>query len=729
MWNTVAWRGLSDSEIADAIGELRDDALRALLLFVTVSYFGWQFVSTITAPVPDAPRSWIVAPVVVLSLLGTYVLHSARSALAAPYFLLTSVLAIVAAIWLLAVPFAAVLLPVTVLAAVVLLHPLAGVIVSVGWLGVVLGLRQATSLPLLSDALLVWVGVASLTTVVAAWTLGRSLVVAVEWSLHSYVQAMNNAETAQAQRAQLVQALKQLDIAYYRLQQSNAALEMAWKAAEAAERSRTEFVTSISHELRTPLNLIVGFSEMILNSPESYGVLLPTVYRVDLNAIHRNAQHLLSLTDDVIDLARVGMDRLALAREPVDLGEVIRDACQIVDEYVALKGLWLQAEVQPDLPMLSLDRLRIRQVLLNLLTNAVRFTDQGGITVAARSEGEWVTVKVVDTGRGISPEALSRVFDEFYFGGEGSARRSGELGGIGLGLPISKRFVELHGGQIGVESTLGLGTTFWLRLPLVTVDGAVQGMPWHPTSLTGPSARAERCLVLVGDDTQVCDLFRRHLRGYQTISVSSLRRAIETAAELHAVGIVADLEEPNADGHPSSIVPILRVPLPSGERVALTLGATGFLTKPVASETLDAALAGLPNQPRRVLVVDDDPQFVHLMTRMLTARPERRDVEVLAAQGGRAALEMMDRARPDLVLLDLMMPDLGGREVLAAMRANPSLSDVPAIVVSAQDLLLEATPLLTGELRLTKPDGFQFESLLESIEALFAALRQVPWAR
>src|SRR5262249_55091727 len=226
---------------------------------------------------------------------------------------------------------------------------------------------------------------------------------------------------------------------YDRLQQANAELVTAWKAAEAAERSKTDFVTNISHELRTPLNLIAGFADMVLTSPESYGTPLPAPYRRDLNAIYQSAQHLLTLANDVIALARVGRGRLSLAREPTDLRVVVAEACDIVREYVAAKGVELSVELPAEIPLLSLDRLRIRQVLLNLLTNAARFTERGSITISATVEGDRVVVRVRDTGRGIPPEELPHVFEEYHSPlplgrteGEGKGSLAVGLGGIGL---------------------------------------------------------------------------------------------------------------------------------------------------------------------------------------------------------------------------------------------------------------------------------------------------------
>ena len=445
-----------------------------LFLWVTVTgYLVWHFASVLLGPPAYGGRYWGLCAVVVVGVLVTRSLQGHSTQLAAGAYLASAMLSTTLALWLFESPFASILYPVLALAAVILLDPVAGLVVALGSGSLLWSLSGTPAFAFLSPDLAFQVGCAAVLVVACAWVLERNMIVAVDWWLHSYEQALRNADEARNHRAQLVTALKQLDIAYYRLERANASLELAWKAAEAAEHSKSEFVTNISHELRTPLNLIVGFSEMIVTSPESYGVSLPAAYRGDLNEIYRSAQHLLKLADDVIDLARVGSGRMALAREPLDLEQVIQDACDIIRGYVAAKGLFLRIDIRPGLPILEIDRLRIRQVLLNLLTNAARFTTRGGITVGASAATGLVQVSVSDTGQGILPDDLPKVFDEFYHV-DGDApwnRQLAGFGGAGLGLPISKRLVELHGGQMGVESTSGTGTSFWFTLPGVSRPG------------------------------------------------------------------------------------------------------------------------------------------------------------------------------------------------------------------------------------------------------------------
>jgi signal transduction histidine kinase/CheY-like chemotaxis protein len=722
--DTLLWWQQSQSETARrTLAELQRESLRFLLVVAGLAYAVWHvgygLLLSQTGTTPAALlRIWSLATVVTAGIAVGGVLIRWRARLAAPSVLTLAVLMLVGASWLLQAPLAVRLLPIVALSAVVLLHPLAG-LVTAGLAVALVGLLQrAGPLAFLADAHIAEIALTSFLTVAAAWTLARNLVVAVEWSTTSYAEAARHAQEARVNRGELVQALKQLDLAYYRIQRANAALELAWKAADAAERAKSEFVTSISHELRTPLNLIIGFSELILNAPESYRAPLPAEYRGDLNAIYRSAQHLLTLTNDVIDLARVGMNRLALVREPVDLAQVVTDAGALVREYLQAKSLWLRIEVEPDLPRLSLDRLRIRQVLLNLLTNAARFTEQGGVTIHVRQVEAAVQVDVIDTGVGIAPAELPRLFEEFHHEPGADAHQADGFGGVGLGLPLSRRLVELHGGRLGVESALGRGTTFWFTLP--TAPTAIGAPAPAPLPVRAPTGSGERLLVLAGVDEPVAEFLGRQLSGYRVVAVPDLAQATAAAAELRALAIIAD---ESADQPATAMpVPLIRLPLPQGDRLATRLEIAAYLVKPITPTRLQATLARLDRPLRTVLVVDDDLRFARLLARMVRAAPAAAGCVVVTAPNGQAALEALAHTRPDLVLVDMVMPRLDGPGLVAAMRASPALAAIPVIIVSAQDQLTAWLPL-HGQLSLVHPEGFGLEDLIVTLEALLNGLR------
>lgn len=725
MWETLTWwRHIRDPNVATIVRELEEDSLRFLVRVMVAGYLAWHLISLVrnTTHENSADRIihlWALFVPVMGGLAVTDALQRHGSGLARQWFLLSSLISITAAVWLLAAPDAAMLYPLLALAAVVLFHPLAGLGIGAAAVGALVLLRHAGPLAFLSADQPIKVGIGVLLTVTAAGLLEREMITAVDWWSKSHASAIQNAAKARENRAELARALNQLDRAYYQLQRANAALELAWKAADTAERSKSEFVTNISHELRTPLNLIIGFSEMILLTPESYRTPLPPAYRGDLNAIYRSAQHLLTLSNDVIDLARVGMGRLALAREPVDLAQIISDACAVIQPYIESKGLWLRQTVPPTLPVLHLDRLRIRQVMLNLLTNAARFTERGGITVSVTQDERGVVVTVIDTGRGIPPEELPNVLKEFHSTSEDRARAHHDFGGVGLGLPLSKRFIELHGGRLRVTSTVGVGSSFWFSLPIVTTKGIVQHERRQLERSSGRAQTDEQILILAGYGRELAEFLERHLHGYRIIAAADLQSAAVAAVEVRALAILADLDLVIDQDGP---VPVLRLALPHGERIATALGAAAYLTKPITPTQLYCALDEVERPIRTVLIVEDDARFLRLVSRMLETRPDQSGYEILSASDGHEALELMDSTRPDVVLLDLALSEMGGEEMLTAMRARSALADIPAIIISAQDQMRMQLPL-PGSLAIRKRDGFQLDEILGAIEALLVVLR------
>ncbi|MCL4508627.1 MAG: ATP-binding protein [Chloroflexi bacterium] len=722
LWRWLTWSDLDHPEIRSTFASVRASLLQQLLVLALTIYLAWHFGAPLVDlrlehSATDLAHRWALFPLVLAVLLGSWITQSRFPRLAAWMFVLSGAAvieiaqALTPASWL---PLIGALLC---FAAVVLLHPLAALCCA-GLQGAmfllldnagVISSASATAGPFLLVALPV--------AVILGAGFGHVLVTAVEWSVASLEKASRSAADALQHRGELVRTLQQLDDAYYRLRQANAALEVAWRAADAAERSKSEFVTNISHELRTPLNLIAGFSEMMVVSPESYRIPLPPEYRGDAHAIYRSAQHLLTLTEDVLDLARIGIGRLALAKEPLNLSDVIEEAAAVVREYLTAKGLALHIEIAPALQELYFDRLRIRQVLLNFLTNAARFTEHGGITIRANTDPRGVLVEVIDTGPGIPPQDLSRIFDE-YERGEQNTPGARRHRGYGLGLAISKRLIELHGGQIGA-STPGTGTTFWFTLPSTNVTSHASEQ-LRPTDLSWLARSGERVLVLSEADASTADLLQRHLRGFRVVPTSSWNDACDRAAALHAAAILADSARELPSQPPSGQV-IVALPLPQRERHATEMGVSSYLTKPVRRADLLQELRRIPGPLKRVLVIDDDTQFVRLIRRYLQAPGAGVDsVAVVAAYTAASALEIA-RQPFDAIILDLLLPDSTGRELLTSLRTLAVHRTTPVIIISAHEGTQEDGPLGT-QLTVTKGDGFRFEELLCILEAVLGTL-------
>ena len=548
------------------------------------------------------------------------------------------------------------------------------------------------------------------------WAASRSLHTVTRWSFESYRKAWQHMNEARERRAQLARVVKDLDLAYYRLERTNAALIAAWQAAAKAERFRSEFATNLSHELRTPLSLIIGFCEMIVTAPEKYGgVAIPAPYRSDLNAVYHNARQLVALVNDVLDMARLDAGKLALAREDADLASIITEAVSMVREYVEAKGLRLDVEIDPRLPRLWVDRLRIRQVLLNLLVNAARFTERGSIQVEAHRAGKGVTIRVRDTGRGIPHDELPRIFEEFR---ETGASPAAGWASSGLGLPISKRFVELHGGSMGVESAYQRGTTFWFTLPYA---GDQPPEPETPCLLAAQPIEGrgvfQQTIVCVHDDMAVRSLLQRHLSGYRVIGATSIDEGVRLAAQVRAIALITD-----SDGKVSDVesdVPLIRCPLPNARQTARLVGAHDYLVKPFSSQELWASIDSLGAPVQRVLVADDDPDMVRLVRRMLAPRIAPRDC--LEAPNGEEALRLMREQEPDVVLLDLVMPKVDGHEVLARRAQDPRLAGIPIIIISARDED-DISGTLAPPIVVSRAGGWRLEEVVRVLEANLSAL-------
>jgi CheY-like chemotaxis protein/anti-sigma regulatory factor (Ser/Thr protein kinase) len=467
---------------------------------------------------------------------------------------------------------------------------------------------------------------------------------------------------------------------------------LAWARdqAEAARRLKQQFAQTISHELRTPLNLIVGFTELMTQSPEYYGEPLAPRYLRDVRIIHRNARHLQTLINDVLDLARIEAAQMTLVREEVEPAALVQEAVNTARSLIESHGLTLAVEIAPGLPTLWVDPTRIRQVLFNLLNNAARFTDHGGVRLTVSLQDSEVVFAVTDTGVGIAPENLGRIFEEFQQADSSTRRR---YGGAGLGLAISRQFVMLHGGRIWAQSTLGAGSTFAFSLPVAhePLDAAPVALPGAAAGQSGVGSDRP-VLLAVTHSLTAAALLTRHIHGCNTVVVPDLEQAQSAAARLLPQAVVldqadrpwntTDLERLSVQ-LASSRTPIMACPLPGQQALAQRLDVDGYLVKPVSRQGLWDALRQFGERIDRILVVDDDQDFVQLIGRMLDS-PVRR-YQVVNAYTGAEALATLRRRRPDLVLLDVRLPDISGPEIARQMRHQPEWRSIPIVMVSAQD--------------------------------------------
>lgn len=538
----------------------------------------------------------------------------------------------------------------------------------------------------------------------------------IAWSYQYY--AFEQMDEARAHRAELMRVTKALQDSQENLAHAYEQLEHARSAAEEARRLKAQFAANVSHEFRTPINLIVGFSEVIVNSSHVYDTPLPKAYWSDVQTIYESAQHLQSLINDVLDISQIEAGYMTVVKSLTDPLLVIRESADLVREMIENNGLSFYLDVPDRIQPLWLDRIRIRQVLLNLLSNAARFTPSGSITLRASCSEQELQIQVIDTGQGIAAKDLGHVFEEFF---QVEQVDSYKHGGSGLGLALSKEFIEQHGGTLSVFSRgiSGLGSTFTIALPLDNV----RAFSSHANSLELNHAPhdSRQCFVVLDDDPAVFQLFNRYAKRHRALNAQTVEQAVDMVASLRPTALVTGNEQAldafaaAPPGAPYQTA-IIHCPMPSGRRTMQSLGVSDYLVKPVSRDSLSAALRRLDRRPHTGLVIDDDPDIVRLYSRMLV---EYDGIEtVWQAYSGSEGMALMEYEPPDVVILDLLMPDMDGFSVIQWMKADSRLCRIPVILASAHGAADTLTSSAKGSLSIMKPDGFQPVELVRCVESL-----------
>jgi signal transduction histidine kinase/ActR/RegA family two-component response regulator len=408
--------------------------------------------------------------------------------------------------------------------------------------------------------------------------------------------------------SQLTEALAHALAANASLHTAMAEAHTARAAAEQASQLKSQFLANMSHELRTPLNSIINFTRILASGLR--GPVTPE-QRDYLTRVRHSGEHLLGLINDILDLSKIESGRMDLHTEPVHLAALIQGVMATAAGLTKGKPIQLRSDLTPDLPPVTADRTRLRQILLNLLSNAAKFTDRGAITLRATRDGDQVVLSVSDTGIGIAPEHLRAIFEEFRQL-EGSASRRYE--GTGLGLAICRKLVALHGGQLWVESTPAIGSTFSFRLPLLTTSA-----PRVASATLATASSAGIPVLVIDDDPTAIEIVAAYLDqdGYAVYGLTDSRRALEAARQVQPAVIILDVLMPHLDGwevlaalkaEPRlQTVPIVLYSIVEEQQLGFYLGASGYLTKPVDADELRATLARLVGSEATVLVIDDDP--------------------------------------------------------------------------------------------------------------------------
>ena len=472
---------------------------------------------------------------------------------------------------------------------------------------------------------------------------------------------------------------------------SEVALKEARDAAEEHSRAKSRFLANMSHELRTPLSAVIGYSEMLEEEAEELG---QESLLKDLGKIKSNAKHLLGLINDVLDLSKVEAEKMDLDPEDIDVAVFATDAAGTVGALVGKKGNDLVLDIAADAGHARTDAVKLRQCLFNLLSNAAKFTEGGTITLRVKREvdgaGAWLAFTVEDTGIGMSPDQVGRLFERFTQADETTTRR---FGGTGLGLALSRAFAQLLGGDITVTSVEGRGTSFTLRVPAVAPDREVEAVPTAPEN---QSSTGDLVLV-IDDEASQRELMTRFLerQRFAVRTAGDGRIGLDLARTLKPRAILLDVMMPDMDGwsvlaalkaDPETAgIPVVMVSFVADAAMSASLGAVEAVPKPVDWTRLRTIMEQFRAADGDVLVVDDDADMRHRLRTVL----ERNGWSVREAENGCEALDRVRHGVPRLILLDLTMPVMDGFSFLDRLRLLPGCADVPVVVLSARNVTAE----------------------------------------
>ena len=500
----------------------------------------------------------------------------------------------------------------------------------------------------------------------------------------------------------------------------------ARETAESVSRAKSTFLANMSHELRTPLNAIIGYSEMLLEDAEASG---QKEFIPDLQKIAASGQHLLSLINEILDLSKIEAGKMDLYLESLDVKRMIEEVLSTIQLLAEQNENDLKVQWGDNLGTMYADLTKVRQSLFNLLSNACKFTERGTVSLDVFRDTldgvDWLTFSISDTGIGMTEEQIGRLFQEFSQAEVSTTRK---YGGTGLGLLLSEQFCQMMGGDIAVESELGIGSTFTIRLPAKVVDHKAELATLEEVRLEAGPEGASTVLV-IDDDAMVLELMKRFLskEGYRVVTAKGGKEGLRLARELIPDVITLDVIMSEMDGwavlsalkgdSDLANTPVIMLTIVDDKSMGYRLGASDYLTKPINRNRLVAAVRKHAPPPCGVLVVEDDAEMRELLQRFL----QNEGWVVVEAQNGREALDRISENKPELILLDLMMPTMDGFEFLEELRKHTAWLSIPVLVITAKDLTAEERRRLDGRVnKILQKGAYSREKLLAEVHDLVA---------
>jgi len=508
------------------------------------------------------------------------------------------------------------------------------------------------------------------------------------------LKAHNELEQRVAERtAALLEAKNQAEQAQQIAEDALSQAELAKKIAEDANFSKSRFLANMSHELRTPLNAIIGYSEML---QEDVADLEENDLISDLQKIQIAGKHLLELVNDVLDISKVEAGKMDLCLETFDITSVINEVTSTICPAIENQENTLQVAIDDNLGEMHTDITKLHQMLLNLLSNAAKFTAKGTIRLDVKHDGNWINFCLADNGIGMTSEQQQKLFEPFTQADSSTTRR---YGGTGLGLAITKKFAQMVGGTIWVESEFGYGSTFMLSLP-VQAKATPNRKLARSSEDDSSSSKKEGIILVVDNDPVICKLIKADLSdlGYAVAVAVNGEQGIELAYKLRPDGIILDINMPGKDGwqvlamlkHNSLVchIPVIMSSISVSKPEACAKGAIDCIDKKVIHSQLAAMLEKYEigkSSKELIMIADDDAMIRKTMTAIL----ENQNWKVFQAENGKVALEQLDNKKPAVILLDLSMPVMNGFEFIERLQRNEKWHSIPVVVLTSKNLTIK----------------------------------------